>query len=378
VLTWVRPSYETAGGLLHRPALFNIAVMLAAVATLLAWYLLLRRRVGPVALAIGGVTWHVLLGVVCAAYAPGASFLFTVPALMAALGAGVALLVRHPLWSVVALAAGLVVGSGLLPYFAYEVFGAVGLSLAGVGAVFTVLFGLLLLPAVELLLPENPVRRRTASAIPVTALVAGVALVAAGLAADSPDGTRPAPTHLAYVLNADTGKATWVSGEPAPNDWTASYVDSRNTDDLPEGYQRGPLWTGPAQAIDAEGPEVTDIVKEGDSVTFHVRSRRDAPSVTLRLNAPMTEATAQLADGTRVRTTVTGTRKNTWPAELRFRDLPEEGATITITTTSTRLTAIDETQGLPDLPDTIPRPDTTTASTREDGDVTAVARTYPL
>ncbi|MBB4905040.1 M20/M25/M40 family metallo-hydrolase [Actinophytocola algeriensis] len=378
VLTWVRPSYDAAGGLLHRPTLFNVAVMLAAVAALLAWYLLLRGRSGPVALAIGGMTWHALLGVVCAAYAPGASFLFTAPALLAALGAGVALLVRHPLWSVVALAVGLVVGSGLLPYFAYEVFGAVGLSLAGVGAVFTVLFGLLLLPAVELLLPELGTRRRTTSAVPATALVASAVLVAAGLAVDTPDATHPAPTHLAYVLNADIGKATWVSGEPSPSDWTANYVTSRNTDALPEGYQRGPLWTGPAPAIDAEGPEITDVVKEDDEVTFHVRSRRDARSITLRLNAPMTEASVRLADGTRVRTAVTGTRENTWPSELRFRDLPPEGATITITTTSTRLTAMDETPGIPALPDTAPRPDTTTASTREDGDVTAVAHTYRL
>ena len=377
VLTWVRPSYDTAGGLLHRPALFNVAVILASVAALLAWFLLLRRRVGPAALAIGGLTWHALLGVVCATYAPGASFLFTVPALMATLGAGVALLVRHPLWSVVALAVGLVAGSALVPYFAYMVFGAVGLSLAGVGAVFTVLFGLLLPPVVELLLPESGMRRRTASAVPATALVASAALVAAGLAVDAPDAAHPAPTHLAYVLNANTGEAAWVSGEPTPTEWTANHVDSTNTDGLPEGYQRGPLWTGPAQAIDTEAPEVTDIARNGDTVTFHVRSPRNAPSITLRLNAPITEATAEVADGTRVSTAVDGTRKNTWPAEIRFQDLPAEGATFTVRTASTRLTVIDQTDGFPPL-DTPERPAATTASTREDGDVTAVARTYPL
>jgi hypothetical protein len=154
-------------------------------------------------------------------------------------------------------------------------------------------------------------------------------------------------------------------------------VNSTDTDALPEGYQRGPLWTGPAPAIDAEGPEVTDIARDGDRVTFHVRSPRNAPSLTLRLNAPITEATAGMADGTEVSTAVDGTRKNTWPAEIRFRDLPAEGVTITARTTSTRLTAIDETDGFPPL-GTPRRPAETTASTREDGDVTAVARTYTL
>ncbi len=376
VLTWARPSYDAAGGLLHRPTAFNVAVIVAAVAALLAWYLLLRRRLGPVALAIGGLAWHALLGVVCAAYAPGASFLFTVPAVTAALGAVVALLVRQPVWSVVALAAGLVAGSALLPYFAYMVFGAVGLSLAGVGAVFTVLFGLLLLPAVELLLPDAP-RRRLTVAIPSAALLTGVALVASGRAIDSPDAAHPAPTHLAYVLNADTGKASWVSADVSPSEWTAEHVDSQNTDALPPGYRRGALWTGPAPAIEATAPEVTAVSKDGTTVTFTVRSTRGAPSVTLRLDSPITKATARIGGQPQASTTVTGTRKNTWPTEIRLRDLPEEGATITIETTSKnpRVTAIDETQG---LPETTPRPSTTTPSTREDGGVTAVARTYPL
>ncbi|GAB1514036.1 M20/M25/M40 family metallo-hydrolase [Actinophytocola sp. KF-1] len=375
-LTWVRPSYDVAGGLLHRPVAFNVAVIVAAVAALLAWYLLLRRRLGAVALVIGGLAWHVLLGVVCAAYAPGASFLFTAPALMATLGAIVALLVERPLWSVVALAVGLVVGSALLPYFAYMVFGAVGLSLAAVGAVFTVLFALLLLPAVDLLSPEAQPRRR-AVAIPATALLASVALVAAGLAVDGPDAAHPAPTHLAYVLNADTGKASWVSADTSPSEWTSEHVDSQNTGALPPGYQRGTLWTGPAPAIEATGPEVTAVSKTGTTITFMVRSIRGAPSVTLRLSTPITKATARMGDQAPTSTPVTGTRKNTWPAEIRLRDLPTNGATITVETTgeNPRLTAIDETHG---LPETTPRPNTTTPSTREDGGVTAVARTYSL
>jgi hypothetical protein len=382
VLTWARPSYDAAGGLLHRPMAFNVAVIVAALAALLAWYLLLRRRLGPVALAIAGLTWHAALGMVCAALAPGASFLFTAPALLAAVGASVALLVRHPLWSVVALAAGLVTGSALLPYFAYMVFGAVGLSLAGVGGVFTVLFGLLLLPALELLLPPvpEPQPRGLAWAAPAITLVVSAALVAAGLAIDSPDAEHPAPTHLAYVLNTDTGKATWVSAEQTPSEWTANYVDTQNTDTLPPGYQRGTLWTGPAPALEATGPEVTNVRKDNTKITFTVRSTRDAPSITLRLNAPITRATAQIANQPPVSTPVTDTRKNTWPTEIRLRDVPKQGATITIETTAAtpRLTAMDETHGLPQVAETTPRPPTTTQGTREDGDLTAVTRTYTL
>ncbi|MFC4855028.1 M20/M25/M40 family metallo-hydrolase [Actinophytocola glycyrrhizae] len=384
VLTWARPSYETGGGLLHRPALFNAAVMLMAVVALLTWYLLLRRRLGSTALALGGLTWHALLGTALAAYAPGASFLFTIPALMATLGATVALLAPRPQWSVAALAVGSIAGSALLPYFAYMLLGAVGLSLAGVGATFAVLFGLLLLPATELLLPgigpDSAAKsrgRHTTKAIPAAALLVSAALVAAGLAVDRPDAAHPAPTHLAYVLNADTGEATWVSAERTPGDWAATHVDSRNTDALPKGYQRGPVWTGPAPAINAEGPELTNVTKNNDEITFHIRSPRNARSITLRLNEPITRATARVPGTNAATTPVTGTRKDTWPTELRFQDLPAEGVTLTIRTTAPnpRLTAIDTTAG---LPDTTPIPNSATPSTREDGNVTAVARTYTL
>lgn len=74
---------------------------------------------------------------------------------------------------------------------------------------------------------------------------------------------------------------------------------------------------------------------------------------------------------------VRGARANTWPGEIRFRDLPEEGVKITLRTpgaSSVRVTAIDETHGLPEA--ATPRPAGVVASTREDGDLVAVARTY--
>jgi hypothetical protein len=380
ILVQTRPSYDAAGGLLHRPALFNVAVMLAVVAALLTWYLLLRRRLGSAALTIGGLTWLALLGTLCATAAPGASFLFTIPALTATLGVGAALLTASPLWSATALAVGLIPGSALLPYFAYMIFGALGLSLAGVGAVLTVIFALLLLPAAELLLPSAPLRHRTTTAIPATALILTAALVATGLAIDQPDATHPAPTHLAYVLDGDTGKATWVSAEKSPTEWTGGYVKTQDTNSLPAGYQRGPLWTGPAPSISEPAPEITNITKTTNEITFEVHSRRNATAITLRLDTGVEEVTAQTPNSKPVTTKFTGTRQNTWPTEIRFRDLPPEGVKFTIKTQnkSPKLTAIDETRGLPEFPDTTPRPPTTTASTREDGSLTAVTTTVTL
>ena len=72
-------------------------------------------------------------------------------------------------------------------------------------------------------------------------------------------------------------------------------------------------------------------------------------------------------------------RANTWPGEVRFRDLPESGVDLTVRTASdgpTRVTVVDETRGLDPVPGFTPRPPDVVAGTREDGDVVAVARTY--
>ena len=378
VLVWVRPAYDGAEGLLHRPVAYHLAMILLGVVALLGWYLPLRRRLGPAALAVGGLFWPTLLGVVCAAFAPGMSFLFVVPVLFAALGLLVALLLRErPLWSLVAVTAGLVVGSALLLYFGYMVFVAGGLTLGGAGALFFVLFGLLALPVVELLVPETP-RRRTIVLVPSAALGLAVVSAATGLVVDSPDVGRPATSHLAYVLDADSGRAHWVSADVEPAAWTGGYVREHTGDGLPPGYARSEVWTGRAPAIDAEGLRVEVTERTRDAVTIRVSPGRDASRLSLRLDAPVTKVTATAADADPVTVDVEGSHTHTWPAEIRFRDLPADGVEFTVHTRASRLTAIEETRGLADVPGFRARPPELTASPRDDVDLLSVTRTYEL
>jgi hypothetical protein len=275
-------------------------------------------------------------------------------------------------------ALGLAAGSALLLYFAYMSFIAVGLALGGAGALFTVLFGLLALPAVELLLPDAPLRRRTAVLVPSGAAVLAVVAAVAGLVVDGPDADHPAASHLAYVLDADRGRAYWVSADPDPAAWTGGYVHDRTNDGLPPGYARGELWTGRAPALDLAGPEVEVRDRTDDRVTLRVASGRAASRLTLRLDAPVTEVTATAPDHEPVTVEVDGTRSAGWPAEIRFRDLPAEGIELTVHTRATKLTALDETRGLTDVPGFRPRPPGLAAGPHDDGDLVSVARTVDL
>ncbi|NKY51762.1 M28 family peptidase [Nocardia vermiculata] len=382
VLVWLRPGYDLMGGLVHRPLPFQGALVALAGTALLGWYLLLRRRLGPAALAIGALMWPAGVGVACAALAPGASFLFALPALFAALGAILALQpVRWAAWSVTALTLGALVSAALLPALARNLFNGVGLAFGGAGAACVAFFGLFLLPLVELMLPAPGVRSRATVAVPVTAAVLAVILAGTGSLVDRFDVRHPGRSHLAYVLNADTGAAGWVSGESEPTEWTRTYVAGKDVSRLSPGYARGSLWTGRAEPLALDGPTIEVRGRDGDSVTMHVTPRRSASSMVLRIDHPIDRAAATVAGMRPVSVAVSGVRAETWPGEIRFRDIPPEGADITVRTpgaTRIRVTAIEETHGLAAAPGFRPRPGSLVASTREDGDSIAVTRTYEL
>ncbi|MFC4011961.1 M28 family peptidase [Nonomuraea purpurea] len=378
-----RPEYDGMGGLLHRPQLLQGAIVVQTALALLAWYLPLRRLLGPAALAIGALVWPALLGAVCAQLAPGASFMFAIPALACALGGLAALLLRGPAWRVAAVTLGAVMAAMLLPALARNAFDGMGLALGGVSALVLALFGLMALPPAELWLPERELGRPAAIAVPAVAAGLVAALVAGGLAMDRFDAAHPGRTHLAYAMDADTGTASWISADPAPPAWTRKYVTGHDLKALPPGYARGQgLWTGPAPAIKAAGPRVTVLSRDGDTVSLRLDAGRTARSLTLRVERPITEVTAAATGLTSVTIPVTGTRAGTWPGEVRFRGLPDSGVVrLTLRVPQGgrfRVTAIAESDGHLAVPGYVPRPPGLVAATREDGDLVAITRTYTL
>ncbi|GIG92175.1 aminopeptidase [Plantactinospora endophytica] len=385
LLAWLQPQYDAMGGLLHQPLPFQAAMAGLGILAVLGWLLLMRHRVGGAAIAVAGAFWVGLLGVVCAAYAPGAAYLFTIPALVCALAGIVAVGVDRLWLNVATIGTAAAISAVLLPAVIRNVFNGVGLVFGGAGSLLVVLLGLTLTQVVDLVWvgrwakedkARRPGRRTTIAAAAMTLL-----LVLAGLWLNTPDTDQPGRTHLAYILDSGTGQAFWVSAETEPTDWTRRHVSGTDTSGLPPGYQRGTLWTGAASTIDAPGPQVTLRSRTIDSVTVHVASPRGAPSVTLRTEVPIVGATATMPGEAPVSAVVEGTRANTWPGEIRFRGLPAEGVEITVrigTPDAFRLTAIDETHGLEDAPGFVHRPANLVAGTREDGDIVAVATTFPV
>ncbi|MGH3625726.1 MAG: M20/M25/M40 family metallo-hydrolase, partial [Sciscionella sp.] len=177
LVSTVRPEFSDA---LYRGLAFQLAVLALVVLAVATWYGLLRKRIGPAALAVGGLGFLAVLGALCVVALPGMSFLFAVPALTGALGGLLALLVPGRVSALPVAVLGAAPAMVLLVPFGLLTLSGFGFEMGGAGAAAAVLVlsGLPLLAIVELALPVDEGSAWRVSAVPLAALLAVVLLTA--------------------------------------------------------------------------------------------------------------------------------------------------------------------------------------------------------
>lgn len=389
VLAAIRPGYAAEPIDPYRPLWYRLAIVAITAAVISGWYALLRRRLGPAALAIGGLAWLAVLGVVLAALAPGGSYLTALPALAGAI-AGIVAIVPRGWGSVVAVIAGAAASVVVLLPTVVLFFPAMGMALAAAAGFITVLLGLALLPIVDLLHPAAGGQRgldairagRRAGRPFLLAFAAVVLLAAIGLRVDRFTPANPAPTELMYALDADTGQARWLSTETSPQKWTAQYVSGPAkpvTDTLPS-FGPEKLLSGPAAAAPLPPPTLTllsaDIAGDTRTLTVRLRPQRPVRLVTLHAGAA-TVVTAATVSGRPV--PVDRKAGGRWGFGFVFNAPPPAGVDVLLTVKGTgpvTLRAMDASDGLGTLPGFRPRPATVGIVGSHSSEMVAVARTY--
>ncbi|MFI7227438.1 M20/M25/M40 family metallo-hydrolase [Nonomuraea angiospora] len=333
LLKVIRPELGgTATTTPYRPELLWLAVLMLAGTILAAWYALLRHRVGTTELALGMLTWAALIGLGLGIVSPGASHLAAWPALGAALG-GLAALRRPARWRVLVLAAGLVPAALILLPSAWNTL-PTGLQYVGYAPMpLVILFGGLLLPMVETVWP-----RRRSPLIPLTALVVSITLVAVGLLVEPIDKEHPRRTSLAYGLDADTGKAVWLTSKK-PDQWARRYGGADAT-----GRPQAELWGGgskllsPAKAAALPAPSLrvlADTTRQGRrTLRVRIRSERGANTVGLRVDGDTATVRSLTVEGRSIKAD---------PAGFVFHAPRPEGveASLTVTGGKIRLRVTD-------------------------------------
>jgi hypothetical protein len=267
-------SYVHAAGL----GACTLCFVLAAVVPLAAW---LRRRFAPELLSLGPLVVWVALALTTAVVLPGTSQLFTWPA-AGLLGSG--LLASRP-GERQALAVSSRRALSFVPavlmitpviYTLLVVLGAPGV--AGAMACAVALLGVG--PELLELLTLHP-RRTTAAWLALGVLGAlGLTLHVRG------ETGPPTPNAVAYAVDAEAGRAVWVSPDGSRDAFTAQFLGP--TPMLGSVSALGsdrPFWLNPAPALPLEPPTlelVSDRWLAGErSIALRVRSPRGARSVLL-------------------------------------------------------------------------------------------------
>jgi hypothetical protein len=96
-------------------------------------------------------------------------------------------------------------------------------------------------------------------ALPATAgFVAAAALIAGSLTA-VPDAASPQADSIFYALNADTGRALWISEDPQPDVWTSQFLGTAfKRGELPELFPHlsDKFLFAPAPVLNLPAPQV--------------------------------------------------------------------------------------------------------------------------
>jgi hypothetical protein len=262
---------------------------------------------------------------------------------------------------------------------------ALGLSAAAAPSAVAALLLLALLPAVELLFPDARDGHRTGlwvAAVPATALAVAAACTLAGLSVDRFDAGHPVPSRLAYVLDRDTGQASWVSTERTPSAWTADYVGSRFALPADYPYLGGKVWSGraePADLAEAEVETLADTVL-GSRRELTVRVTPQRPGVrmlVLDLRVDGGTVVAGRVGGRAVPEEELGADR----AWIVFSAPPESGLQASFSIEGAgpvTLRVVDGSDGLEGLPGYEPRPEGVDVAGSHSADLVLVAGTTRL
>ncbi len=333
-------------------ALGFLAITIAATSSL---YVTIRRKASATELTTGAFLLCMALLVLTYFFAPGTSFLLMWPLLLALLPLGLGFVLDRP-DSKLLKTAQLICSA--VPVFMFTLL--IGYFVIGLGpglmetmvylSIFTVVSLALLAPQLEMMMAGRK------WLLPGTCAVIGLTFIAFGALHSGYDTQHPRPDTIAYWLNADTEKGSWISLDTRPDGWTSQFLTGRIEREkidifaAPEGEL---VLKTDAPPLKLPEPEIVTL---DDSVSGNERILR------LRLTS-LRHADVlwmEVQKATILRATIGGKKLPSKMVEpndrlwgFYYAVPPADGIELDIAVgldDAPRLTLTDQTNGLPDIP----------------------------
>jgi hypothetical protein len=355
--------------------------LLLALQTML--YRVLRKKISPPALFLGGDLLIFALVLMSARWLPGGSYLFIWP-LLAGLLAMVTVAFRPGQLSLFRVLILCLLSLPVLLLFIPLLKGlytALGFGSVGVPAM-SLLFAfclILLSPLWEALLAGSR------SLVPAAALLAAVCLSIAGGWTSRYDSTHPKPSMLAYLLDGDTGKALWTSSAVRLDSWTAQYVSAApSRGKLPDFY---PEWfpfeflqhNAPAVALPPPQAKLLEKTVADSGRTLHLRITSPRRASVIHMDVTQTEVLSATVNGRGLGDASEARWYHPGYWSLDYANPPADGLDLQIRvqgTSPVTLVLVDHSSGLPSIPGTKLPPRPADSMPFHTGDQTMVRRSF--
>ncbi|HEU4596152.1 MAG TPA: M28 family peptidase, partial [Pyrinomonadaceae bacterium] len=274
---------------------YEIGLVLLAFAVAALVYAFLFRRTRAADLLAGALLWWLLFLILTAAVLPLGSFMYAWP-LLGALP-GLALLIFRDGGRFASPSSQLVLALCAVPavlLFApliYMLFMMLGMELAGFYMILAVLLVGLVVPQLLALLTA-----RGRWLLPAALALAGVGFILVGVAGSGFDERRKKVNSVFYLLDADAGRARWLSMDARTDEWTSQFIREGASREsvahvFPWVRPRGWQADAPPVALPAPGVELLEDRAAGEgvrSLRLRITSARRAPSL-LVFTEPETE-----------------------------------------------------------------------------------------
>ncbi len=299
-VTWVvQLAARTRAPWLAHPATTQVGLWAAALVAGGAVASLTARRAGFRGMLAGTWLGWGALGIACAALLPGASTLFLIPAVAAALSFPIAEFLRPaPAARMLAATCAALVPVASVVWLPLSALLAAAFGLGG-GLAVALPLAMVLSTAAPLLALDQRCRRVRALALATAGSTAAFATVAA-VFLPKYSTLRPQPLDLVYTEDCDRGAASWVAGTPVDGLPDALRRAAAFGGDavLPFPWPTQKQYVAPAPTLGAAPPELAvdaiTPVGGGRTVRARLRSARGAPNLAVFVpaGAPLRSMTA--------------------------------------------------------------------------------------
>lgn len=326
----IHSHYEWIRGDIYNSTLYLVSFAALTIALLSLLYEVFSRKVALRDLWMGALCWWLILMIATGLLLPGASYLFMWPLLFSVVASVFAygFIGKEPgtMSRFIALSISAIPGIVLFSPLIVLLF--FGLSITAAPVVMSLLVLLLGLMIPHLLSISDSRRWLLPSLL---GLVSICFLVAGSLTA-SLSKNQPKHNHIFYGLNADSGKAFWISGDESPDEWTKQFLseDARRIT-LPEFFPRSQrsYLTAEAPAELLLPPEVALLGENNQgeirALRLNIKSSRQAPMISVYVGAG-TDIQGVVVNGKRLEYdgSILQSRQQV-PLQLNYSALPPEG-----------------------------------------------------